>query len=67
MFHQGNTPPLHAIHTILISVIVKHGLRKEHMMAVEGVEAIEAIEEQLGRVSPANAKGYYRDCGFIMD
>jgi hypothetical protein len=46
---------------------VKHGIRKEHLTVVGGVEAIDAIEEQLGRVTPENAKGYYRNCGFVMD
>jgi hypothetical protein len=43
---------------------VKAGLRKEFMEAVEGEEALEAIFHQLGLVTPAQAVGYYRDCGF---
>jgi hypothetical protein len=47
-----------------MSRLVKDGLRKEFMNDVEGEAALEAIIQQLGHVTPVQALGYYRNCGF---
>jgi hypothetical protein len=62
VFHQGMSAI--SLERYLTVRVVKAGLRRKFMEAVEGEEALEAIFHQLGLVTPAQAVRYYRDCGF---